>query len=55
MCQAISKRDQLLRRMQELTEDGVIAGQKLRSIPQGDMNHRAPHSQRKVPLPGRSR
>ena len=49
MRQAIPKCERLLRRMQELAEDGVIAGQKLRPIPQGDMNHRAPHSQRKIP------
>jgi len=49
MRQAIPKCERLLRRMQELAEDGVIACQKLRPIPQGDMNHRAPHSQRKSP------
>lgn len=49
MRQAIPKRDRLLRRMQELAEDGVIAGQKLRPIPRGDMNHRTPHSQQQRP------
>ena len=54
MRQAIPKRDRLLRRMQELAEDGVIAGQKLRPIYQGDMNHRAPHNQQYVSATGRS-
>lgn len=49
MRQAIPKRDRLLRRMQELAEDGMIAGQKFRPIPQGDMNHRAPLSKRQSP------
>ena len=55
MRQAIAKRKRLFRRMQELAEDGVIAGQKLRPICQGDMNHRAPHSQQYVSATGRSR
>jgi hypothetical protein len=34
----------LFRRMQQLPQDGMIAGQKLRPICQGDMNHGAPPS-----------
>jgi hypothetical protein len=35
----IPKRERLFRRMQQLSQDGMIAGQKLRQICQGDMNH----------------
>jgi hypothetical protein len=42
MRHTIPKRERLLRRMQKLSEDRMIAGQKLRPICQGDMNHGAP-------------
>ena len=49
MRHTIPKRERLFRRMQKLSQDGMIAGQKLRAICQGDMNHGAPHSQRHLP------
>ena len=51
MRHTIPKRERLFRRMQKLSQDGMIAGQKLRSICQGDMNHGAPHSHRYLPGP----
>ncbi len=46
MRHTIPKRERLFRRMQKLSKNGMIAGQKPRPICQGDMNHGAPHSQR---------
>ncbi len=46
MRHTIPKREGLFRRMQKLPKDSMIAGQKLRPICQGDVNHGAPHSQR---------
>ena len=51
MRHTIPKRERLFRRMQKLSQDGMIAGQKLRPICQGDMNHGTPHSQRYFPGP----
>lgn len=51
MRHTIPKRERLFRRMQQLTQDGMIACQKLRPICQGDVNHGAPHSQRYLPGP----
>jgi hypothetical protein len=45
MRHAIPKGDRLFRRMQKLSQNSMIAGQKLRSICQDDMNHNPPHSQ----------
>ena len=45
MGHTIPKRERLFRRMQHLSQEGMVAGQKLWPICQGDMNHRAPHSQ----------
>ena len=45
MRHTIPKREWLFRRMQKLSQNGMIAGQKLRPICQGDMNHNAPQSQ----------
>ena len=49
MRHTIPKRERLFRRMQQLSQDGMIAGQKLRPICQGDVNHGAPHSQQYLP------
>ena len=46
MRHTIPKREGLFRRMQKLSKNGMIAGQKLRTICQGDVTHGAPHSQR---------
>jgi hypothetical protein len=35
--------------MQQLAQNGMVAGQKLRPICQGDVNHSAPHSQQYLP------
>lgn len=51
MRHTIPKRERLFRRMQQLTQDGMIACQKLRPICQGDVYHGAPHSQRYLPGP----
>ena len=51
MRHTIPKRERLFRRMQQLPQDGMIAGQKLRPICQGDVNHGAPHSQQYLPGP----
>ena len=51
MRQAIPECENLFGRMQQFAQDRMIAGQKLRPIRQGDMNHRAPHSQRNIPGP----
>ena len=51
MRHTISKRELVFRWMQQLSQDGIIAGQKLRPIYQGDMNHGAPHSPRYLPGP----
>jgi hypothetical protein len=49
MRRTIAKRERLFRWMQQLSENSMIAGQKLRPICQGDVNHGAPHSQRYLP------
>ena len=51
MDQTIPELKPLFRRMQQLAQNSMIAGQKLRPIRQGDMNHREPHSQRYYPSP----
>lgn len=51
MRQTIPERDRLFGRVQQLAQDCMITGQKLRPIHQGDMNHRAPRSQRYIPGP----
>ena len=51
MRHTIPKRERLFRWMQQLSKNGMIAGQKLRPICQGDVNHGAPHSQRYLPCP----
>ena len=45
MRHTIPKRERLFGRMQQLSQEGMVAGQKLLSICQGDVNHGAPHSQ----------
>jgi len=45
MRHTISKRERLFGRMQQFSQEGMIAGQKLRPIRQGHMNHGAPHNQ----------
>ena len=45
MRHTIPKRERLFRRMQQLPQESMIAGQKLWPICQGDVNHGAPHSQ----------
>ena len=47
----IPQRERVFRGMQQLSQDGMIAGQKLRPICQGNMNHGAPHSPRNLPGP----
>jgi hypothetical protein len=49
MRHTIPKRERLFRRMQQLAQNGMVAGQKLRPICQGDVNHSAPHSQQYLP------
>ena len=49
MGQTISKRERLLGRVQQFSQDGMVAGQKLRPICQADVNHGAPHSQQYLP------
>jgi len=49
MCHTIPKRERLFRWMQQLAQNGMVAGQKLRPICQGDVNHSAPHSQQYLP------
>jgi hypothetical protein len=51
MRHTIPKRERLFRRMQQFSQDGMIAGQKFLPICQGDVNHGAPHSQRYLPGP----
>ena len=46
MRHTISKRERLFCRMQQLAQNGMIAGQKFRPVCQGDVNYGAPHSQR---------
>ena len=51
MRHTIPKCERLFRRMQKLSQNGMIAGQKLWPICQGDMNHGAPHNQCYLPDP----
>lgn len=51
MRHTVPKCERLFRRMQKLPKDGMIAGQKLRPICQGYVNHGAPRSQRYLPGP----
>jgi hypothetical protein len=42
MRHTIPKRELLFHRMQQLSQKGMVAGQKLRPIRQGNVNHGAP-------------
>jgi hypothetical protein len=44
MRHTIPKRERLFPRMEQLSQEGMVAGQKLRPIFQGNMNHSVAHS-----------
>lgn len=55
MRHTIPKRERLFRRMQQLAQNGMIAGQKFRLVCQGDVNHAHLTANDTFPVPDRSR